>query len=85
MPDVIIDPAAPILWLLRGAKVLSPIPFVKMTLSAGALGATVGTAMGEYSAASRAAGGVTVGTGADWYSPEIQKYESSSFGSTRII
>ena len=34
MPDVIIDPAAPILWLLRGAKVLSPIPFVKMTLSA---------------------------------------------------
>ena len=50
-------------WLLRGAKVLSPIPFVKMTLSAGALGATVGTAMGEYSMASREAGGVTVGTG----------------------
>jgi len=84
MPDII-DPIAPILWLLRGAPILGMIPFVKIVLSAGALGATVGTAMGEASMASREAGGVTVGTGADWYSPEIQKYEASSFGSTRII
>jgi len=85
MPGEFIDPVAPILWLLRGAPNLAMIPFVKMVVSAGALGATVGTAMGEYSAASRAAGGTTVGTGADWYSPEIQKYEATSFGSTRII
>jgi len=82
----IIDPAAPILWLLRGGKLLTPIPLVKMVLSAGALGATVGTYLGEHTRAQNEAGiYMALGQAVDLYSPEIQKYEFSALGSTRII
>jgi hypothetical protein len=63
--------------LLRGGKLLTPIPLVKMVLSAGALGATVGTYLGENK-------GEKIG-GVDIYTPEIRKYEASALGSTRII
>lgn len=74
MPELI-DPSAPILWLLRGGKVLTPIPFAKMVLSAGSLGATVGTYLAENKGK----------VGVDIYTPGIQKYEASALGSTRII
>ena len=72
-----IDPVAPIVWLLRGAPNLTAIPFVRMVVSAGALGGVVGTYLGEHK-------GAKVG-GVDIYTPEIQKYEFSALGSTRVI
>ena len=76
MPELI-DPSAPILWLLRGGKVLTPIPLVKMFLSTAALANVVATYAAEHT-------GEKVG-GIDIYTPEIQKYEFSALGSTRII
>ena len=70
------DPAAPILWLLRGAKPLEAVPFVKILL---------GTAELAVITAQWAAAGPTSFQSADLYTPEIQKYEHSALGSTRVI
>lgn len=72
----VVDPAAPILWLLRGGEVLAPIPFVKILLGSAELAVIT---------AEWAAEGPTSFQSADLYTPEIQKYEHSALGSTRII
>ena len=68
------DPAGPILWLLRRGEALAPVPFVKMLLGT----AELASITAEYAATGS-------GASANLYSPEIQKYEHSALGSTRII
>ena len=68
------DPAAPILWLLRRGEALAPVPFVKMLFGT----AELAVVTAEYAATGS-------GASANLYSKEIQKYESSALGSTRII
>ena len=78
-----IDPSAPILWLLRGGKLLSPIPFVKILISVPELAYIV-----AVTPTILPGGGANSGdafTGTDFRSPAIERYESSALGSTRII
>ena len=69
------DPAAPILWLLRRGQALAPVPFVKMLLGTAELAVITATWAAEDA----------TGASANLYSKEIQKYEHSALGSTRII
>lgn len=78
-----IDPSAPILWLLRGGKLLSPIPFFKILISVPELAYIVAVTPMVVEGGGENTGDAFTGT--NFRSPEIEKYESSALGSTRII
>jgi hypothetical protein len=62
------------------------IPFFKTMRASADLGVLVGTTWGETTRAENEAGVyMALGQAVDLYSPEIQKYEFSALGSTRII
>ena len=74
------DPAGPILWLLRRGEALAPVPFVKMLLGTAELAVITATWAATPTSESQ-----ILGASANLYSKEIQKYESSALGSSRII
>jgi hypothetical protein len=62
------------------------IPFFKVIKASADLGVLVGTEWGETTRSQNEAGVyMALGQAVDLYSPEIQKYEFSALGSTRII
>ena len=62
------------------------IPFFKLVKGSADLGVYVGTTWRETTNEQNAAGiYMALGQAVDLYSPEIQKYEFSAYGSTRVI
>ena len=62
------------------------IPLFKTLKASADLGVYVGTTWGETTHAENEAGVyMALGQAVDLYSPEIQKYEFSAYGSTRVI
>lgn len=66
-------------FLLKKKGPLGLVPFLRVLKSSGELGARVGVESARFDMSRGKNHGV------DYYSPEIQKYESSALGSTRII
>ena len=62
------------------------IPFFKLAKASADLGVYVGTSFGETTRVQNEVGiSMALGQAVDLYSPEIQKYEFSAYGSTRVI
>ena len=79
-----IDPAAPIVWLLRGAQPIGMIPYVRLLLSTAAL-AHLFVTTPMYITGGGDSSSPDAISGTNLYTQEIQKYEFSALGSTRII